>query len=250
MRARCRAAAVCSVVWCEEMWEGGVAFPPGGWTPAAPCTAAGLRAGTVRCAGQQCRQTASISAIRQHLSNSRLSTRPPAAASSPIPQAGVGSPFDPNMHDGIMRELNNDVPDGTVLEEFRKVGGLRGRQGWRRVLHLMCTAWCVCMGGWCGRCPGLLQSRSRAHHFSCNQPNPRRVSSSVTSCCGPPWSRCRTRTSPRHQQQQPRRARQRHQMTQRRAAATDLAADAPVWCGLDTGAAPLPPLSPTHPTFP
>ena len=34
--------------------------------------------------------------------------------------AGVGSPFDPKMHDGIMREANNDVPDGTVLEEFRK----------------------------------------------------------------------------------------------------------------------------------
>ena len=34
--------------------------------------------------------------------------------------AGVGSPFDPNLHDGIMREENDDVPDGTVLEEFRK----------------------------------------------------------------------------------------------------------------------------------
>ena len=32
----------------------------------------------------------------------------------------MGSPFDPNLHDGIMREPNNDVPDGTVLEEFRK----------------------------------------------------------------------------------------------------------------------------------
>jgi molecular chaperone GrpE len=32
----------------------------------------------------------------------------------------VGSPFDPNLHDGIMREANNEVPDGTVLEEFRK----------------------------------------------------------------------------------------------------------------------------------
>ena len=34
--------------------------------------------------------------------------------------AGVGSPFDPNLHDGIMREASNEVPDGTVLEEFRK----------------------------------------------------------------------------------------------------------------------------------
>ncbi|EFN54265.1 hypothetical protein CHLNCDRAFT_36141 [Chlorella variabilis] len=33
---------------------------------------------------------------------------------------GVGSPFDPNLHDAIMREASEDVPDGTVLEEFRK----------------------------------------------------------------------------------------------------------------------------------
>ncbi|KAL4422080.1 hypothetical protein ABPG77_001548 [Micractinium sp. CCAP 211/92] len=33
---------------------------------------------------------------------------------------GVGSPFDPNLHDAIMREPNSEVPDGTVLEEFRK----------------------------------------------------------------------------------------------------------------------------------
>lgn len=34
--------------------------------------------------------------------------------------AGVGEPFDPNVHDAIMREPNEEVPDGTVLEEFRK----------------------------------------------------------------------------------------------------------------------------------
>ena len=33
---------------------------------------------------------------------------------------GVGQPFDPNFHDAVMREQNNDVPDGTVLHEFRK----------------------------------------------------------------------------------------------------------------------------------
>lgn len=32
----------------------------------------------------------------------------------------MGSPFDPNLHDAIMREASEDVPDGTVLEEFRK----------------------------------------------------------------------------------------------------------------------------------
>lgn len=33
---------------------------------------------------------------------------------------GVGSPFDPEFHDAIMRQPNNEVPDGTVLQEFRK----------------------------------------------------------------------------------------------------------------------------------
>ena len=33
---------------------------------------------------------------------------------------GVGQPFDPNFHDAVMREQNDDVPDGTVLQEFRK----------------------------------------------------------------------------------------------------------------------------------
>ena len=33
---------------------------------------------------------------------------------------GVGQPFDPSFHDAVMREQNDDVPDGTVLQEFRK----------------------------------------------------------------------------------------------------------------------------------
>ncbi|KAL3162189.1 G1/S-specific cyclin-E1 [Trebouxia sp. C0010 RCD-2024] len=33
---------------------------------------------------------------------------------------GVGHPFDPRFHDAIMQEPNDDVPDGTVLAEFRK----------------------------------------------------------------------------------------------------------------------------------
>jgi molecular chaperone GrpE len=33
---------------------------------------------------------------------------------------GVGSPFNPEVHDAIMREENDDVPDGTVLKEFRR----------------------------------------------------------------------------------------------------------------------------------
>ena len=33
---------------------------------------------------------------------------------------GVGEPFDPELHEAIMREPSEEVPDGTVLEEFRK----------------------------------------------------------------------------------------------------------------------------------
>lgn len=33
---------------------------------------------------------------------------------------GVGSPFDPAVHDAIMREPSAEVPEDTVLEEFRK----------------------------------------------------------------------------------------------------------------------------------
>lgn len=32
----------------------------------------------------------------------------------------IGSPFDPELHDGIMKEETVDEADGTVLEEFRK----------------------------------------------------------------------------------------------------------------------------------
>lgn len=34
--------------------------------------------------------------------------------------AGAGQPFDPEVHEAILREPSNEVPDGTVLEEFRK----------------------------------------------------------------------------------------------------------------------------------
>ena len=33
---------------------------------------------------------------------------------------GPGSPFDPEVHEAIMREENDDLPDGTVLQEFRR----------------------------------------------------------------------------------------------------------------------------------
>lgn len=33
---------------------------------------------------------------------------------------GVGAPFDPNVHEAVMRELTTEVPENQVLEEFRK----------------------------------------------------------------------------------------------------------------------------------
>ena len=33
---------------------------------------------------------------------------------------GPGNPFDPEVHEAIMREENDDMPDGTVLKEFRR----------------------------------------------------------------------------------------------------------------------------------
>lgn len=32
----------------------------------------------------------------------------------------TGTPFDPNLHDGIMKEETEAEADGTILEEFRK----------------------------------------------------------------------------------------------------------------------------------
>ena len=36
------------------------------------------------------------------------------------PVDGVGTPFDPNFHEAIMREESADYPEDTVIEEFRK----------------------------------------------------------------------------------------------------------------------------------
>ncbi len=33
---------------------------------------------------------------------------------------GPGNIFDPEVHEAIMREENDDLPDGTVLQEFRR----------------------------------------------------------------------------------------------------------------------------------
>ena len=62
---------------------------------------------------------------------------------TPALLAGVGSPFDPNVHEAIMREPNDDVADGTVLEEFRK--------GFRLGDQLLRPAM-VKVGGWVAGC--------------------------------------------------------------------------------------------------
>eukprot|EP00884_Botryococcus_braunii_P021484 jgi/Botrbrau1/8019/Bobra.384_2s0041.1 len=33
---------------------------------------------------------------------------------------GQGSLFDPNLHEAIMRAPDNSLPDGTIIQEFRK----------------------------------------------------------------------------------------------------------------------------------
>lgn len=39
----------------------------------------------------------------------------------------VGTPFDPNLHEAIMREPSTEHPDGTVLQEFRKGFALKDK---------------------------------------------------------------------------------------------------------------------------
>ncbi|GLC67154.1 G1/S-specific cyclin-E1 [Pleodorina starrii] len=39
----------------------------------------------------------------------------------------TGTPFDPNIHDAIMREPSSSHPDGTVLQEFRKGFSIGGK---------------------------------------------------------------------------------------------------------------------------
>lgn len=43
------------------------------------------------------------------------------------PMDAKGQPFDPNWHEAVIQEMAEDVPDQTVLEEFRKGYLLNGR---------------------------------------------------------------------------------------------------------------------------
>lgn len=44
-----------------------------------------------------------------------------------VPIQAKGSPFDPNLHEAVVQQDADDVPDQTVLEEFRKGYQLNGR---------------------------------------------------------------------------------------------------------------------------
>lgn len=58
---------------------------------------------------------------------------------------GVGEAFDPEFHEAIMREPSNEVPDGTVLQEFRRgfrLGKLLLRPGMVKVTGVIC---CDCL---------------------------------------------------------------------------------------------------------
>ena len=44
-----------------------------------------------------------------------------------VPMDAKGQPFDPNKHEAVIQEASEDVPDQTVLDEFRKGYLLHGR---------------------------------------------------------------------------------------------------------------------------
>lgn len=72
----------------------------------------------------------------------------------------MGSPFDPEVHEAIMREPNDDVPDGTVLEEFRK--GFRLGETLLRPAMVKVGGWPE--GGW-GWGRGKGQGQTHAYHL-------------------------------------------------------------------------------------
>ena len=43
------------------------------------------------------------------------------------PIAAMNQPFDPNLHNAVLRDENSDQPDNTVVEELQKGYALRGR---------------------------------------------------------------------------------------------------------------------------
>jgi molecular chaperone GrpE len=44
----------------------------------------------------------------------------------PIP-AQAGEPFDPNLHEAVVRQETEDAPDNTILEEFQRGYNFKGK---------------------------------------------------------------------------------------------------------------------------
>ena len=59
---------------------------------------------------------------------------------------GPGNLFDPEVHEAIMREENDDVPDGTVLKEFRR-GFKLGNQLLRAAMVQVSSQTCKACSG-------------------------------------------------------------------------------------------------------
>jgi hypothetical protein len=76
---------------------------------------------------------------------------------------GPGNLFDPEVHEAIMREENDDVPDGTVLKEFRR--------GFRLGNQLLRAAMVQVSSQICKACSGRahVQRSARAEQSLCQK---------------------------------------------------------------------------------
>ena len=117
---------------------------------------------------------------------------------------GVGAPFDPELHEAIMREEADDVPDGTVLREFRRgfrlgdkllrAGMVQARYSPRCVAALSMPPACwrpiICSYiMMCDRMPGRQSKRAARCMRACSQAvarcwKCRCVLWSLQECCG------------------------------------------------------------------
>lgn len=62
----------------------------------------------------------------------------------------TGTPFDPSIHDGIMREPSSEHPDGTVLMEFRKGFRIKDRLLRPAMVKVRTTRACSLPPSWRG----------------------------------------------------------------------------------------------------
>ena len=79
---------------------------------------------------------------------------------------GPGNIFDPEFHEAIMREENDDVPDGTVLKEFRR-GFKLGNQLLRAAMvQVMCQNRAVTDFHKPVRCASMIHPHSHLHRHA------------------------------------------------------------------------------------